>query len=259
MQDEHAGRGGAVTATEHPTQTTDDPHRLAADARSILACPATVSMVIEGEPHLVDDETELAVTDHHGTPTFVCRADSPVARAASGQASALLTVTSGLGPRGGPDRLDTLTVAGRLERTGYERCDCCDEERPVVSLDLNFVLLSRPVPGAPEGTPDRQHRVPIELFRSHDHALNRGHLQRSVEHANDCHQDELRQAVSFGTSTRPADLIGVRLAHLTPSNVELQWVDVDGAHRQVVAFPRTARTLVELGEMLRRGLHAGIC
>ncbi|MBZ5736722.1 hypothetical protein [Nocardioides mangrovi] len=248
-----------MTATEHPTQGTDDPTRLAADARSILACPATVSMVIEGEARLVDDEADLTVSDHHGTPTFVCRTDSPVARAAAGNASALLTVTSGLGPRGGPDRLDSLTLAGRLERTGYERCDCCDEVRDVVSLDLSFVLLTRPVPGTPHGTPDRQHRVPLEQFRSHAHLLNRGHLQRSVEHANECHQEELRQAVSFGTSTRPAELIGVRLAHLTPSNVELQWVDVDGAHRQVLTFPRAARTLTELGEMLRRGLHAGIC
>ena len=44
------------------------------------------------------------------------------------------------------------------------------------------------------------------------HHLNRGHLQRSVEHANDCHQDELRQAVSTGTGTRAGDLGGVRIA-----------------------------------------------
>lgn len=252
-----------MTATEHPIHGTshewDDPTRLAADARSILACPATVSMVIEGEPQLVDGEAELGVADHRGVPTFVCRVNSPVARAAASHASALLTLASGLGPRGGQERRDTLTLAGRLERTGFEHCECCDEVRHVVSLDLNFVLLARPVPGAEPGTPERQFRIPLEQFRSKEHVLNRGHLQRSIEHANDCHQDELRQAVSLGTNTRPADLVGVRLAHLTPSDVELQWVDVDGAHRQVVTFPRTARDLAELGEMLRRGLHAGIC
>ena len=245
--------------TEHLTRTTEDPARVAATARSILACPATVSMVVEGESRLLDGDDDLAVADHHGTPTFVCGADSPVARAAVGRASALLTVSSGLGPRGGPDRLDTLTIAGRLEHTGHERCECCDEVRHVVALDLNFVLLSRPLPGAAEGAGQRQHRVRLADFRSHEHALNRGHLQRSVEHANTCHQDELRRAVSIGTGTRPGDLIGVRLARLTPADVELQWVDVEGAHSRVMGFPRSARSLAELGEMLRRGLHAGIC
>lgn len=239
--------------------TTDQQPRLAADARSILACPDVASMVVEGQPTLLDEEIELGVTDRDGTPTFVCRADSPVAHAAAKHASALLTLTSGLGPRGGVERRDTLTLAGRLERTGIEHCDCCDEQRHVVTLDLNFVLLSRPAPETGDEVPERQFRVPLEEFRSPAHLLNRGHLQRSVEHANECHQDELRQAVSLGTQTRPGDLIGVRLARLTPRDVELQWVDIDGAHRQVVTFPHTARTLAELGEMLRRGLHAGIC
>lgn len=247
-----------MTATEHPAPETD-PARLAADARSVLACPATVSMVIEGETRLVEDDAELVVRDEDGTPTFTCRAGSPVARAAHARASALLTLTSGLGPRAGLERRDTLTLAGRLELTGLERCECCDEVRHVVSLVLSFALLSRPVPGAAAEMPERQHRIPLEQFGSSEHALNRGHLQRSIEHANDCHQDELRQAVSVGTQTRPGDLIGVRLADLTTRNVELQWVDTEGAHRRVVTFPRAARTLAELGEMLRRGLHAGIC
>ena len=224
-----------------------DPHRLAADARSILACPSEVSLVIEGEP-LVEDDTGL--TDRRGTPTFVCRPDSPVARAAGAHRSALLTVTSGLGPRGGPERDDALTLAGRLERVEVEDCDCCQEVRHVVALRLSFVLLERG---------GRQHRVPLEQFRGHEHELNRGHLQRSVEHANDCHQEELRQAVSTGTGTRPGDLLGVRLAGLTPADVEVQWVDVDGAHRHVIVVPRVASDLADLGDLLRHSLHAGIC
>ena len=228
----------------------------AAAARSILACPATAAMVVEGEPHLLDpgDPTDpaggLGVSDHRGIPTFVCRPGSPVARAAAQHRSALLTVHSGLGPAGGGERSDTLTLAGRLEHTGVQRCECCAEERHVVSLDLNFVLLTRA---------GRQLRVPLEEFRSHDHDLNRGHLQRAVEHANDWHQEELRQAVSLGTGTRPGDLVGVHLAELTTASVELQWVDVSGAHRQVLRFPRVARDLPDLGELLRRGLHANIC
>jgi hypothetical protein len=238
-----------VTPTEHPSQDLAEPARLAADARSILACPATVSLVIDGEEHAVSED-EVGITDHRGVPTFLCRAGSPVGRAAVGQRSALLTLSSGLGPRGGSERDATVTIAGRLEHTGFEDCECCDEVRHVVSLDASFVLLERS---------GRQHPVPLQLFRSREHALNRGHLQRSVEHANDCHQDELRRALALGTGTRPGDLIGVRLGHLTASGVELQWVDVAGAHRTVLTFPRTARDLAELGELLRRGLHAGIC
>lgn len=220
---------------------------LAAVARSILACPSEVSLVIEGEP-LVEDDTGL--TDQRGTPTFLCRPDSPVARAAAAHRSAILTVSSGLGPRGGRERSDALTLAGRLERVDVETCDCCHEPRHVVALHLNFVLLA---------SAGHQHRVPLEQFRSSDHELNRGHLQRSTEHANDCHQDELRQAVATGTGTRPAELLGVRLADLTPETVEVQWVDVQGAHRNVIRFPRPAGDLAELGDMLRHSLHAGIC
>jgi hypothetical protein len=166
-----------MTSTDRPVPRTDESPRLAADARSILACPSSVSMVVEGETRLVGADHELGLTDQHATPTFVCSVDSPVARAADSRRRALLTLTSGLGPRGSAERTDTLTLAGRLERTG----------------------------------------------------------------------------------TRPGDLLGVRLAGLTPSRVEIQWVDVDGAHRTVVSFPRTAGSLDELGELLRRGLHSGLC
>jgi hypothetical protein len=247
-----------VTTTDHHNPDVD-PTLVAADARSILACPSTVSLVIEGEEHAVGEDDELGLSDHRGTPTFVCLPNSPVARAAADNRSALLTVTSGLGPRGGRERGDTLTLAGRLERTGAQHCDCCNEIRHVVSLNLNFVLLARPQEPVSPGVPERQLRVPLEEFRSRAHHLNRGHLQRSVEHANDCHQEELRQAVGTGTGTRAGDLGGVRIARLTPSDVVIQWVDDSGAHEQVIAFARTARDLSELGEMLRRGLHAGLC
>jgi hypothetical protein len=122
--------------------------------------------------------------------------------------------------------------------------------RHVVSLDLRLVVLTRG---------SHQHRVPLEQFRSAGHGLNRGHLQRSVEHANDWHQAELRQAVSQATGTRPGDVLGVHLTRLTTSGVELQWVDATGAHRSELRFPRAARDLADLGELLRRGLHADIC
>lgn len=211
---------------------------LAGDARSILACPATASLVVEGQPTASEDDLELSDSD--GTPMLYCPPDSPLVRAAVARASALLTVTSGLGPRGGSEREDTLTLAGRLEPTGGEP----------IALHLNFVLLARS---------DRQHRIPLPEFRDRTHRLNRGNLQRSTEHANECHQDELRRAISLGTGVRPADLLGAQLIDLRPDRVEVQWVDRGGAHRRVVEFPHAADDLPELGEMLRRGLYAGLC
>lgn len=234
-----------------PSTPDLEPIRLAGHARSILACPASARLVVEGEEHAIDDE-EVGLTDHRGVPTLLCPADSPIARAAAAHGSALLTLGSGLGPEDGAEREDTLMLAGRLERTGYERCDCCQEVRHVVGLDLNFVLLAR-------GEGQRQQRVPLSEFLSPHHHLNRGHLQRSVEHANDCHQVELRQSVALATGTRPGDLLAVRIARLTPADVLLQWVDPDGAHQQLLEFSRPARDLVDLGELLRLGLHAGLC
>lgn len=84
-------------------------------------------------------------------------------------------------------------------------------------------------------------------------------LHVAVGHANDCHHEELRRAVSLGTGTRPGDLLAVQLARLTADGVQVQWVDRDGAHLQEVRFPRPARDLAELRDLLRRTLHAGIC
>ena len=169
--------------------------------------------------------------------------------------SALLTVTSGLGPAGSPTRDARLTLAGRLAVESLEDCECCGEERVQVTIDLSFALLSRSLPGEPE----QQYRVPLDHFSSPDLRLNRGFLQRSVEHANDCHQDELRRAVAMTSGTRMADIVGVRLAGLLPHQVEVVWVDTDGAHSRTVEFGRAARSSEELGELLRARLHAGLC
>lgn len=236
-----------MTTTEQPLPELD--RRLAAhDARSILACPAAADLRVEGEEHPLDG-AELGLADHRGTPVLRCPAGSPLSRAADDGRGALLTVASGLGPLGGPERADTLTVSGRLERTGFER-GCCGQLRHVVSLRSTFVLLSRP---------DQHQRVPVEDLASPEHHLSRGHLQRLVEHAHGCRHEELRRAVALGTGTHPGDLAGVRIAHLSPTEATLQWVDVAGAHQRTVRLPRRARDLVELGELLRRRLHAGIC
>lgn len=232
-----------------------DPRQLAAAARSILACPAEVNLVVDGVDELLADRDELGMTDDEGRPVLVCPTDSPLAEAAAGGRSALLALTSGLGPEGSSTRDARITMAGRLVIEGGRDCECCGEPRTQIAIDLNFVLLSRTVRGAPE----RRYRVPLDLFRSPELRLNRGFLQRSVEHANQCHQEDLRRAVAMTTGTRMADIVGVSLADLLPSRVDVRWVDPEGAHSRTVVFGRAARTTEELGDLLRARLHAGLC
>lgn len=237
-----------------------DMHRIAAAARSILACPHEVQLVVDG----IDDVTAgleqmgLEMQDHSGRPILSCPTDSPLAFAATDRRGALLTLASGLGPDGSPDRDATLTLSGRLEALGLEECGCCEEIRMRVAIVLDFVLLSRP--SAPDDAPaETRVRVPINAFTSPAHDLNRGFLQRSVEHANLCHQDELRRAVAAMTQTRLGDIIGVHLVDLRADGVVLQWVDLSGAHSTDLRFRRTATSTQELGELLRSELHAGLC
>lgn len=232
-----------------------DPARLAAAARSILACPAEVSLVVDGVDHLLEGMAEVGMQDLAGRPTFYCPPDARLATAARTRRSALLSLDSGLGPPGSPDRTTVLTLAGRLETLGREDCDCCGEPRDVITLDLNFVLLSL----TGDTRTDQQYLVPLPLFASADHQLNRGFLQRSAEHANLCHQEQLRRAVASSTGTRFGAIAGVSLTGVHPHGAEIRWVDDQGAHSQVLTFPRTASTTEELGELLRDQLHAGLC
>lgn len=242
------------------THRAIDPARLAAAARSILSCPEDVQLVVDG----VDDISEgldavapgadpgLAMQDLDGSPVFSCPPGSALARAASDGRKALLTVASGLGGPGSAERDATLALAGRLQTSGLEDCECCAQVRAVVAIDLDFVMLTR-------AGHDTRVRVPLAAFTSPEHHLNRGFLQRSVEHANTCHQEELRRAVSTTTGTRLRDIIGVGLADLRPDRVEVRWIGPDGAHSRELRFERPATTTYELGELLREELHAGLC
>lgn len=232
----------------------DDPVRLASAARSVLACPSSVHLVVDGVEDVLAGGHELGMQDLGGRPTFSCESGSELARAAGRGARALLTLHSGLGPTGSLDRQATLTLAGTLRLLGREDCECCGQQRDVVALHLTFGLLGRD-----RGGPACQVKVPLREFASPALELNRGYLQRSVEHANRCHQEELRQAVASTTGTRLSDVVGVTLAALSPDGVQVQWVDLLGAHARDLRFSRTATGADDLGELLREELHAGLC
>ena len=237
-----------------------DVHRLAAAARSILACPDEVQLVVDGVDDIAAglDDDRLEMQDRSGRPVFACPADSPLAIAATDRRGALLTLRSGLGAPGSEDRDAVLTLSGRLEADGLEECHCCTEIRMRVSLHLDFALLTRG--SEPEAAPEAaRFRVPLGAFASRAHDLNRGFLQRSIEHANLCHQDELRRAIATRTNTRLGEVLGVHLADLRADGVELQWVDTTGAHHTCLDFGSAATSTHELGELLRDELHSGLC
>lgn len=222
---------------------------VAETARSILSCPSRIDLAVDGVAHPLEDDQQLVVEDRDGTPTFLCLPGGTLATAAQQSRRALLSLTSGLRPVAG---WELLTVAGALRTVGSEACTCCRDQRERVVLDVTFAVLSRA-----DGS-DRC-RVDLDEFRSPAHRLNRGYLQRSVEHAEDHHQDELRRAVAALTATRPGEVLGVRLSALSAEGAEITWVDRDGAHRRRLPFPRAARSAEELGRLLRSQLHPGLC
>jgi hypothetical protein len=217
-------------------------------ARSILACPETAELAVDGFPLLGCED--LGLRDADGTPTFSCPSGSPMAEAGRAGRKALLTLTSGLGPEGGPGREPRLTMTGSLTTGPVESCSCCGEQRRDVGLDPEFVVLTR----GPE-----QVRVALRAFRDPALRLNRGYLQRALQHANDCHRADLAEVVSRMTGTQPERLLDAGLAGLTTQGAELTWIDRDGGHRATLWFSRPARSVEELGVLLQRELHAGIC
>ena len=218
-------------------------------ARSILACPDGAELAVDGHPAVGCDD-DLGLRDDDGVPTFSCRSSSLLAEAGREGSRALVTLVSGLGPEGGSDRSLTLTLTGRLGLGPRESCTCCGEERHDVPLHLDFVVLSRG---------GDQRRVPLAAFRSPALRLNRGYLQRALEHANDCHREDLGQVVARTTGTAVEQLLDARLSDLTTHGAELTWIDGEGGHRVALWFSRPAGSVEELAVLLRRELHAGIC
>lgn len=219
-------------------------------ARSILSCPDEVDLVVEGVAHPLADDATLPMQDLAGVPTFACRPGGALSRAGSEGLPVVITVSSGLGAPRSALRAASLAIAGRLRLQGREACECCDEVRDRLSVDLVRVA----VVGA-DGRVD----VPVEEFLAPGLLLNPGYLQRSLDHANGHHQDELRLAVASRVGVRPRSIVAVHLADLTARSVEVRWITADGGNRTVLRFPATATTPEQLGELLRRALHRDLC
>lgn len=231
-----------------PMLASAQPDELAARARSALSCPAAASMVIKGTEHLFGGD-DLGLQDRGGVPTLVCRTGSVVETAAGARQKALLRVISGVVEEDGTT--ESVVLAGKLATPEA----CCDSSMRAVAIEPTIIMLIRT---HADGS-SRQYRVPLALFRSPAHALNRGYLRRCLDHVNECHGAELRQAVSLCTGTPAPYLAGAALAGLSPTGVDVHWVDADGAHSRNVVFPAPASSPDELADALRTHLHAGLC
>lgn len=220
---------------------------LAHEARSILACPASVRVDVDGRAYELGD---VAVDPVDGYPLLVAPAASPLGRAAREGQDTRLTLTSGLGRRGDAARQQGLVLEGTLVPRSVEVCECCGERRALIAVDLDSVVLTRWGMGL---------AVPRDRFLSRHHDLNAGYLQRTVEHANASHEEELREAVAAATGAPADDLLAVSLGELTTRGVVIVWLDADGAHRRHLPFRHPVATPAELGRALRDQLHAGIC
>ncbi len=215
-------------------------YAVAAAARSILACPASAGLEVDQRPLPLDD---AVLHDAAGRPSLTCEAGSALARAAAARSVARLRLASGVRGQGG----DVLVLSGRLGLLDSATCRSCTQEHLVVGLDPAAALVT---------LSGHRHPLPLADYLSPTHQLNRGYLQRSLEHVEDHHHDDLRRSVAAATGTRLADVVAVSLRDLDVRGVTLRWVDPDGAHQVRLRFPRRAAGTADLGRLLREGIGA---
>lgn len=229
--------------------STPVPHRdaadLASEARSILACPRSASLVVEGRPDAVDGD--LTLQDAGGVPVLLGEPGSPLAQVAEAGHHALLRVEAALeAPRVAASGPLHLVIAGTLEPHGP-----APHGRVAIALAAERVSVVRP--GA-DGVPDQHLPVSIEEFGRNEYELNRGYFHRCTQHAAECHQAELRNTVALMTSTHPSRVAGVVLDELDRHGLRLRWVDHEGAHERRVRFGRAAESPDDLAGLLSRHL-----
>lgn len=218
-------------------------------ARSVLSCPASITLRVGEADQDLQDETYDVTCDVHGAPVFSASDRSALLAATRRGLEGTVEVTSGLGRPGSRERGLTLVIRGRLavRDTG---CACCGDPRTLVALEPTAVTLHRDDLALP---------VDLSRFRDHRHVLNEGYLQRTAEHANDAHGDELRSAMAATLGVPLQSLLAASLLRVDTGGVDVSWLDAAGAHTERLDFLRTVSSPHELGAALRSHLHAGIC
>jgi hypothetical protein len=218
-------------------------------ARSVLSCPEAITLRVSSQARTLDDEDYEVTCDIHGAPVFSASDASALLTATRSGATGVVEVTSALATAAsGGHRLE-LYLQGALVRRGTG-CTCCGDPRSLVALEPSRVTLF---------CDDRPVTVDVARYRDREHVLNPGYLQRTAEHANDAHEQELRTALTATLGLPLQTLLAASLVRIDPSGVDVSWLDDAGAHVQRLDFLRTASSPEELGAALRSHLHAGLC
>lgn len=224
------------------------PTQSALVARSVLSCPLTITLRVEaGRP--LEEEGYEVTTDVHGVPVFSAAPGSALLEGARTGAEAVVEVASGLGAPSSRERGLRLVLRGTLTQRGAG-CGCCGDTRALVAVELGAVTLVR-----------GELEIPVDLdeFGDRRHVLNQGFLQRTVQHANEAHEEELRTATAAMFGLPLPTLLAASLRAIDPDGVDVAWLDAAGAHTQRLDFVRTVSSPQELGAALRAHLHAGLC
>lgn len=225
------------------------PTEAALIARSVLSCPERLTLRVGEQREALEDEAYDVTSDVHGSPVFSASEGSALLAAARRGAGGVLEVTSGLGDPGCGDRRLDLFLQGRLARRGAG-CSCCGDPRSLVALEVSRVTLFRD---------DRPVPVDVARYRDRELVLNPGYLQRTAEHANEAHEQELRAAMASTFGVPLQSLLAASLLRVDASGVDVSWLDTAGGHTERLDFLRTVSSPQELGTALRSHLHAGIC
>lgn len=249
-------RGAGPTGPTPPASDPTGVVALAARARAVTSYAAAASLVVKGVDLLLD-EHQLALQDRDGIPVLLCEPGSPLHFAGAGRHKALLRVTGSAALDARTGLRTSVAVAGRLRLGSPSGCDAtAARDVSAVTLAPSLVML---LTTDADGRALRQQSVPLAAWHDPAHRLNAGYLLRSAEHANHCHGEELRRAVSLATGTPSTRLAGAALADLGPSGVSLRWVDDEGAHQHRLEFPTPATSPAELADRLRDHLPHGLC
>lgn len=232
------------------TGSSDQPSNvseLGATARSIMSCPEGFELVVDGMP--IADPGILHGIGSTGIIRFLTRPESELSAVGRRGLTCLMYVDSAL--RRLPK--SALAIVGELDYIGeVSDLDCPNDPYFVVDLVPTRVMLLGPSDGKQTDWAQRRSEVevPLDDFRSRRHELNSGYLQRAAEHANACHQEDLRRTVAQSLDRSIDEIGGVEIYHIDDQCASVDWLDASGATRLLLQFGRPARTPDELAGLL---------
>lgn len=214
-------------------------------ARSIVSCPEAFELVVEGVPLL--DPGILHGVGNTGIIRLLSTPDSDLTRCATIAPPALMYLDSGLHDW----RHHSLAIVGELHLMGDNTHTDGVSDAAYVEIDLvpSRVVMMGPIGQSTLGERGES-EVPLPEFRSRAHELNAGYLQRAAEHANRCHQQDLRRTIAKGLGCQITDIGGVEIHHINRRSAYVDWLDSAGATRRLVQFSRPAATPDDLANLL---------